>query len=525
MAPRTQAHARFKLSHGKCEMKLSFRKSAIRAAALVTALALPFAFTPPASAGIVDEAAAKLLVKKVKGTNVNKHLQAFQAIATANGGNRAAGTSGYKASRDYVAGKLRKAGYKVTLQPINFVESWTENTPPTLTAGAKTYVPNEDFYAFQPSPAGDVTAPVQGVDLTLPPTPASSSTSGCEQSDFTGFQAGNIALIQRGTCPFATKVRNAGTAGASGVIVFNEGQPGRTEANPLDIGEWRAAIPMVYADFFVGNELAATPGATIRLKVDSALVLGTDDNVIAETRLGDPRNVVMVGAHLDSVPEGPGINDNGSGSAAILETALQLQHFPVKNKVRFAFWAAEEIGLLGSDQYVAKLSQADRDRVRVYLNFDMVASPNYAYMLYDGDDSDATGSPAGPPGSAQIEQQLAKFFGKRNLPTIGTDFDGRSDYGPFIAVGIPSGGIFTGAEGIKTAEEAALFGGTAGAAYDPCYHQACDTITNVNATALDVNSDAIADSTARYAFNLRSIPGRSTAPARKGAPATDAAQS
>ncbi len=501
-------------------MNLSFRKSAIRVTALVTALTLPFAFAPPASAGIVDEVAAKLLVKSVKGTNVNKHLKEFQAIATANGGNRAAGTPGYNASRDYVAGKLRKAGYKVTLQPINFVESWSENSPPVLTAGAKTYVPNEDFFTFQPSPSGDVTAPVQGVDLTLPPTPAPSSTSGCEQSDFAGFQAGNIALIQRGTCAFAAKVRNAGIAGASGIIVFNEGQPGRTEANPLDIGEWRAAIPMVYADFAVGNELAATPGVSVRLKVDANLVLGTNDNVIAETRSGDPRNVVMVGAHLDSVPAGPGINDNGSGSAAILETALQLKNLPVKNKVRFAFWAAEEIGLLGSDQYVAKLSQAQRDQIRLYLNFDMIASPNYAYMLYDGDDSDAAGSPAGPPGSAQIEAQLAKFFGKRDLPTIGTDFDGRSDYGPFIAVGIPSGGIFTGAEGIKTPEQAALFGGTAGVAYDACYHQACDTITNVNATALDVNSDAIADSTARYAFNLRSIPARPAATATRMATPT-----
>jgi aminopeptidase Y len=181
---------------------------------------------------------------------------------------------------------------------------------------------------------------------------------------------------------------------------------------------------------------------------------------------------------------------------------------PVKHKVRFAFWAAEEIGLLGSDQYVESLSEEQRDRIRVYLNFDMVASPNYAYKLYDGDNSDNAGAPAGPPGSAEIEKQLEAFYGSRDLPTVGTDFDGRSDYGPFIAVGIPAGGVFTGAEGIKTAEEAALFGGTAGVAYDVCYHQACDTITNVNATALDVNSDAIADSVARYAFSLRSIPPR-----------------
>ncbi|GIH26568.1 aminopeptidase [Acrocarpospora phusangensis] len=491
-------------------MPVSLRRAAI----VVAALILPLSLAAPASAGPLDDIAAKLLVKQVKGTNVKKHLTAFQAIATANGGNRAAGTPGYTASRDYVANLLRKAGYKVTLDPINFVQSWTENTPPTLNLTAptaKTYVPNDDFFTFQPSPAGDVTAQVQGVDLTLPPTPTPTSTSGCEMADFAGFVAGRIALIQRGTCAFALKIRNAGRAGASGIIVFNEGQPGRTDAFPLDIGEWRAGIPMVFADFAVGNELAATPGATVRLKVDATLVLGTNHNVIAETLFGDPNNVVMVGAHLDSVPAGPGINDNGSGTAAILEIALQMKLVPTKNKVRFAFWAAEEIGLLGSDQYVDELTQAQRDRIRLYLNFDMIASPNYAYKLYDGDNSDGVGSPEGPPGSAQIEQQLKAFFTSRGLATVGTDFDGRSDYGPFIAVGIPSGGIFTGAEQPKTPEEAALFGGTAGVAYDICYHQACDTITNPNMTALDVNADAIADSVARYAYNTRNIPDREAA--------------
>ncbi|MBT2225629.1 M28 family metallopeptidase [Nonomuraea sp. NEAU-A123] len=471
---------------------------------LITALSLPLAMAVPAQAGGLDDLFAKLLVKQVKGANVKKHLDALQAIADANGGTRAAGTPGYDASRDYVAGKLRKAGYKVTLQPINFVESWTENSPPVLNG----YVPNEDFFSFQPSPAGEVTAPVQGVDLTLPPTATPTSNSGCEAADFAGFTPGNIALIQRGTCAFALKIRNAGAAGASGIIVFNEGQAGRTEAFPLDIGEWRAGVPMVFADFAVGNALAATPGASVHLKVDSTLVLGTNDNVIAESRGGDPRNVVMTGAHLDSVHAGPGINDNGSGTASILEVAEEMAGFPVKNKVRFAFWAGEEIGLLGSDQYVEKLTPAQRDRIRLYLNFDMVASPNYAYKLYDGDNSDAVGSPAGPPGSAQIEKQLEAFYDSRGLGHNGTDFDGRSDYGPFIAVGIPSGGIFTGAEGIKTAAEAALFGGTAGVAYDVCYHQACDTTANINATALDVDADAIADSVARYAFNTRSIPGR-----------------
>ncbi|MEV4802889.1 M28 family metallopeptidase [Nonomuraea sp. NPDC049421] len=481
---------------------------------LLAVLALSLVTAAPAHAGGLDDVFAKLLVKQVKGTSAKKHLDALQAIATANGGNRAAGTPGYNASRDYVAGKLRKAGYKVTLQPIDYVESWTENAPAVLqrvSPDPKAYVAEQDFHTFQPSPPGDVTAQVQGVDLTLPPTPEPTSTSGCEEADFAGFVAGNIALIQRGTCPFAQKVRNAGFAGASAVIVFNEGQPGRTDSTPLDLGEWRAGIPMLYTDFAVGAELAANPGTTARVKVDATLVLGKNDNVIAESRFGDPRDVVMVGAHLDSVPEGPGINDNGSGTAAVLEVAEEMALYPVKHKMRFAFWAAEEIGLLGSDQYVESLSEAQRDRIRVYLNFDMVASPNHAYKLYDGDDSDGVGSPAGPAGSAKIERQLADFFKSRKLPTVGTDFDGRSDYGPFIAVGIPAGGIFTGAEGIKTPEEAAMFGGTAGTPYDPCYHQACDTLANVNAKVFDVNADAIADSTARFAFDLRGIPPR-TAP-------------
>ncbi len=486
-----------------------FRRGAIGAVSLVAAIALVAVQQVPAAAVSKDESYAKLLVKKVTGQNAKKHMVALQAIADHNGGNRAAGTKGYDLSAAYVALRLGLAGYKVTLDPINFVENWVENSAPVLeqvSPVAKTYVSNDEFFTFAPSPAGDVTATVQNVDLTLPPTPTPTSTSGCETSDFAGFVAGNIALMQRGTCPFATKVRNAGFAGASAIIIFNEGQPGRTDATPLDLGEWRAGIPMVYTDFSVGSELASSPGTTARVKVDSTLTLGTDYNVIGETRKGDPNNVVMVGAHLDSVEAGPGINDNGSGTAAILETAIQIGNYPVKNKVRFAFWAAEEIGLLGSDQYVEGLTAAERDRIRLYLNFDMVASPNYAFKLYDGDNSDATGAPAGPPGSAQIENQLANFFTSRGLGTVGTDFDGRSDYGPFIAAGIPAGGIFTGAEGIKTPAEAALFGGTAGVAYDICYHQACDTIANPNLTALDINADAIADSTARYAFNLTSIP-------------------
>jgi Zn-dependent M28 family amino/carboxypeptidase len=88
-----------------------------------------------------------------------------------------------------------------------------------------------------------------------------------------------------------------------------------------------------------------------------------------------------------------------------------------------------------------------------------------------------------------------------------TAFDGRSDYGPFIEAGIPAGGLFTGAEDIKSAEEARLFGGTAGEAFDPCYHAACDDITNLNKTALDQMSDATTHATLAFAQTTSAVGG------------------
>ena len=129
------------------------------------------------------------------------------------------------------------------------------------------------------------------------------------------------------------------------------------------------------------------------------------------------------------------------------------------------------------------------------------------YFVYDGDDSDGEGAGPGPDGSAAIEKTFEAFYDSRGLPYKGTDLSGRSDYGPFIAVGVPSGGLFSGAEGIKTAEEAALWGGVAGVAYDPCFHQACDTYDNVNLEALDVNADAIAHATLKYAMSTEDVNG------------------
>ncbi|MBB6473801.1 M28 family peptidase [Sphaerisporangium rubeum] len=220
----------------------------------------------------------------------------------------------------------------------------------------------------------------------------------------------------------------------------------------------------------------------------------TGYNVIADWPGGNPDDILMVGAHLDSVTAGPGINDNGSGSAAILETALEVARqslVPTKH-LRFAWWGAEEGGLRGSTYYVSNLSTTDRSKIKGYYNFDMVASPNPGYFLYDGDDSDGVGSGPGPAGSAELERVLADYFTSIGVPTRGTDFDGRSDYGPFISRGIPAGGTFTGAEGTKTSAQATLWGGTAGQAFDSCYHRSCDTTSNINDTALNRNADAIA---------------------------------
>jgi len=213
----------------------------------------------------------------------------------------------------------------------------------------------------------------------------------------------------------------------------------------------------------------------------------------------------MVGAHLDSVIAGPGIQDNGSGSAAILETAIQMARVKPRNKVRFAWWGAEESGLIGSTNYVNSLSQEELDDIALYLNFDMIGSPNHVFFIYDGDDSDGVGAGPGPEGSAQIEQTFELYYSMLGWPFKGTDFSGRSDYGPFIAAGIPAGGLFTGAEGIKTPEEVGLWGGTAGDQYDPCYHLACDTFDNINLNALDVNSDAVAYATLQYAMNTSEV--------------------
>ncbi len=232
-------------------------------------------------------------------------------------------------------------------------------------------------------------------------------------------------------------------------------------------------------------------------------------NVIAELPGTNTGNVVMAGAHLDSVTAGPGINDNGSGSAAILETALMMAKLKPQNTLRFAWWGAEEEGLIGSTAYVDELSQAERDRIALYMNYDMVGSPNYIFMVYDADQSTFP-APAGvpiPAGSAAIEDVYESYYTLVDEPYDDTEFSGRSDYEAFIFAGIPSSGLFTGAEVVKTAEQQAIWGGTVGAQFDPCYHLVCDTFANNSDHALEVNSDLIAFAQLTFAYSTESVNG------------------
>ncbi|MEI5585319.1 MULTISPECIES: M20/M25/M40 family metallo-hydrolase [unclassified Agromyces] len=481
----------------------------VGAVAATAAVAASLAIAGSAQAAVVTDTSA--LRDAVTTDGVYGHMQQFQAIADANGGNRAAGTSGHVESLEYVEEQLQAAGYETWRQPFTYERTDFTGTSMSQTApNPAAYVLGVDYFPMDYSGGGSVTAPVTAVDVNLAGDRA--STSGCESSDFTGFPAGNIALIQRGSCDFAVKAANALAAQASAVIIFNQGNvvPGDDRLG-LFGGTLGSIIseelPVVSAPFALGEQWVNTPGLVISLNVQITVEEVATENLLADTAEGRTDRTVVVGGHLDSVAEGPGINDNGSGIAAILETAIQMQELDIEpeNRVRFAFWSGEEDGLIGSSYYVSQLTPREIKGHALNLNFDMIGSPNPVNFVYDGD-GDALGL-SGPNGSGVIEDVFLDFFEAEGEPTEPTDFDGRSDYFGFIEAGIPAGGLFTGAEGIKTAEQAARFGGTAGIAYDPCYHAACDTIANLDLDTLGLMSDAVAHSTLTFAETTSAVNG------------------
>ncbi|KAG9099588.1 hypothetical protein FRC06_005129 [Ceratobasidium sp. 370] len=471
----------------------------VRLASLVVATSFAICASAGLVGDILNELKKPLTSAKIQNDiglpALKLHSKVLQSFGDKSNGTRVFGSKGHNASVDYVATLAKLAGYEVTRQtfPYDFAEVLTQRfvVGSPINIAAMTYSPS--------TPLGGVTAP-----LALIPDTEATLSAGCTPGDFSGVDhvTGKIALIQRGGCAFAIKVTNAKAAGAIGVVVYNnaDGALSGTLGAPDDA----AYVPVGGITRAEGEALATrlAGGEPINATLDINIFVEKrySSNVIASSKAGNLSNVVFIGAHLDSVTAGPGINDNGSGSVTVLELAIQLAKYKLTNAVRFAWWTAEEYGLVGSEYYVKNLPEAERKKIALYINLDMVASPNYVYAVYDGDGSAGINPGPTPPGSGAIEKVFTDYFASKKLPTVPTAFNGRSDYGPFIAngVGIPAGGLFTGAEGIKTQEQAKLFGGKADAAYDPNYHAKGDTYDNLNFDAFLVNAKASAHAVATF---------------------------
>jgi Zn-dependent M28 family amino/carboxypeptidase len=493
--------------------KRGFAVAVLTAIALVCTPALGASAAPPTSTVDLREAVT------VEG--VRAHQAEFQRFANLSDGTREASTLGFKLSADYIVGKMQAAGYKVTRQAFDY--NFFEELAPATVVGTSqdfpfTYTNGVDIATMGYSGSGTVSGVVQGVNDNVVPLPVGqpdgTSNAGCDDADFAGF-TGDIALIQRGTCFFSDKIANAVEAGATAVIIFNEGNSPERSGVGFGQAGFPQAVPVIEMSAEAGaalvthieSEAAAGRQVTMTVTTSTVSEVRPSQNVIAETKTGRTDRVVVSGAHLDSVIEGPGINDNGSGSAAQLEVALQMDELGIQpvNQVRFIWFGAEEAGLVGSAFYVSQLTKRELKNIAVMLNFDMVGSPNPGWFVYDGDASDTAST--GSTGSGVVEDVFVDFFDSIGRQTEPTAFDGRSDYDAFVAAGIPAGGLFTGAEDIKSAAQAAKWGGTAGIAFDPCYHQACDKVANVDRTALDEMTDAIAHAILTFAMTSSAVQG------------------
>jgi Peptidase family M28/PA domain len=464
------------------------RLALITAAAAGLAWGLPVAASSTTAMASSDAGAAacahrvnntpQKLVDCVTKDDLWAHMVKFQQIADANPGadghpSRNSGEPGYKASADYVADVMRASGYNVTLQEYKFHYFSFVGTPVMreVSPTPRSYGIGTEFTPG--SVVGSATAKVQPVGgIIVPATPTPSSASGCQASDFTGFVPGNIALIQRGTCTFAQKVANAEAAGASATVIFNEGNPGRTGVLSGSLAGTEKK-PVLFTSYAVGTQLLGqyVPGSGPVLTVDVQAIDDpnrSDWNVIADSRGGDPNNILVVDAHLDAI-YGAGMLDNASGSAAILDIAQQLKNTNTRNKLRFIWFGGEELGLLGSDYYVNTLPAAERAKIKYDLDADVLATPNYVAGVLDPKDGVDlfTRDPGTPmPPSIWAPSAIARDYGIDYLNSIGQNHilfsaDG-TDAFMFQLAGIPASGVLTGQDCCKLASDVALFGGYEG---------------------------------------------------------------
>ncbi|KAK7052510.1 peptide hydrolase [Favolaschia claudopus] len=430
------------------------------------------------------------------------HLKAFQKYADTSANTRTHGSPGYNASADYVYGIAANAGLDVQRQgvesPVGFIRRGTLSVE-----GITFQAPNVtvDFFTSSTAPEGLTT------DLVSIPG------YGCSQDEFANV-ANKTVLLKSGECATAEKTFNALISSVPAVIIYDETPiPAVPGAGVFATASQNIAVPVVLlARYDVGQILltkiaSQSLTATVNVQVDIRNV--SSDNIIAQTKWGDQDKVIMIGAHLDSVAQGPGINDNGSGSATLAELVQQLAQFEAaKYALRFGWWSSEELGLLGSAYYVDQLTQSERDRIVGYINIDMSASPNYILAVQDNDNSGGGRPPwipAPPVGSNAIEKILQDVFLSMGSNFTGFDIAMNSDHASFMANGIPMGALETGAGGPKTELEAELFGGVVGQNYDSCYHSLCDDINNLSHEALIINARAVARALATLANDISTI--------------------
>lgn len=476
------------------------------------------------------------LLPCITQADLMNHLQAFQAIADANPGpdghpSRNSGEPGYKASVDYVAAKMAAAGYNVAIQPYTFVYS-TFTSKPTfseLSPAAKDFVLDTDFTAgtaFGTAP--DATVQAAG-GIVIPPTATPSSASGCTAADFGGFTAGNAALIQRGSCTFGTKALNAQAAGASAAIIFNEGNPGRTEVFGGSLVDAAGntvttlKIPVIFVSFDLGSTFYSQVQAGTVTRVKAA-VQGTFDparldyNVIAESKGGDKNHVVVVDAHLDAI-FGAGILDNASGSATILDIAEKMKNVTPRNKLRFIWFGGEELGLLGSNFYVNSLPSNELSHIGYDLDADVLGTPNPVLGIVDpaGVDLFNRGPGTVMPNKVYKASTVARDMGVQVLDGQGLNHiffsaDG-TDAFVFHQAGIPASGVLTGQDCCKLPSDVARFGGqvgnfegTLGSFDGGCVDNPfrwCDNIANVDPANFELMSRVFGAMVVQMAFDTK----------------------
>ena len=460
------------------------------------------------------------LAEQIDVNRIFAHLESFQRIADDNSGHRCAGSSGHNASVGYIRDVLGGTNFILNEQQFG-CRYFEEITVPVVEMTAptpETYEWWDEFRTATFSGSGDVTAEIVFIDPVMPPgTENDTSTSGCETGDFTGVDlAGKIAVIQRGTCSHQVKAKNAEDNGAAAVLIFNEGTSGRTNvySTRLTLGE-NVDIPVVIVSYEVGAELYnlvnSGQAVTVHVNVNARDEWTTTANMIAETPGGNANRIIVVGAHLDSVREGPGINDNGSGCATLLELArlMDEQGYDPVNKIVFAWWGAEEQGLLGSYFYINDLYEnhpAQYQSVGMYLNLDMTASPNYIRGVCDSDGSDIPPDIGYiPPGASELEATIVNYFNSRSLPVSYISLTSASDQYCFAMYGVPSSFLYAGASGLKNQEQQDLFGGTVGQPYDSYYHTPLDNIANINTSIMQEMAQATAYVIQYYGDNRGSL--------------------